>query len=135
MLSVMGEKGPSSITVEKVGLITVSDATPIGYGKLTDLGTGDILVTVDAVPAGEFVIILTGTDKVSNSEFQRQSTTQMSVSKVYIQVCACLCLTCISMIQFIKTMTCCVILKLCSLPFFHFDTRLWWTAVWSQGKP
>lgn len=50
------------------------------------MGNGDILVTVESVPEGEFVVFLRGTDKVSNSNFQRQSTTQMSVSKVIIQV-------------------------------------------------
>lgn len=87
MLSVMGRKGPSSITVRDVGLVTVSGPEPVSNGTTTDIGNGDILVTVDAVPEGEFVVILKGTDKESNSEFQRQSTTQMSVSKVNIQVC------------------------------------------------
>lgn len=86
MLSVMGRKGPSSMTVGDVGLVTVSGPETVSNGTTTDMGNGDILVTVDAVPEGEFVIILKGTDKVSKSEFQRQSTTQMSVSKVNIQV-------------------------------------------------
>ncbi|XP_037545994.1 von Willebrand factor A domain-containing protein 7 [Nematolebias whitei] len=85
MLSVIGRKGPSSITVKEVGLVIVSGPEAVTNGKITDTGDGDILVTVDAVPEGEFVVVLKGTDKVSNSEFQRQSTTQMSVSKVDIQ--------------------------------------------------
>ncbi|KAM7418548.1 hypothetical protein PAMA_015926 [Pampus argenteus] len=85
MLSVMGRKGPSSITVGEVGLATVSGPDAVSNGTITDIGNGDILVTVDAVPDGEFVVVLIGTDKESNSKFQRQSTTQMSVSKVNIQ--------------------------------------------------
>ncbi|XP_013865688.1 von Willebrand factor A domain-containing protein 7 [Austrofundulus limnaeus] len=85
MLSVIGRKGPSSMSVEEVGLVIVSGPENVTNGVITDMGNGDILVTVDAVPEGEFVVVLNGTDKVSNSEFQRQSTTQMSVSKVNIQ--------------------------------------------------
>ncbi|XP_062290579.1 von Willebrand factor A domain-containing protein 7-like [Scomber scombrus] len=85
MLSVIGRKGPSSITIGEVGLVTVSGTEAVSNGTTTDMGNGDILVTVDAVPEGEFVVILKGTDKESNSKFQRQSTTQMSVSKVNIQ--------------------------------------------------
>lgn len=85
MLSLMGRKGPSSITIGHVALVTVSGPETVRNGTTTDLGNGDMLVTVDAVPEGEFVVILKGTDKVSDSEFQRQSTTQMSVSKVNIQ--------------------------------------------------
>ncbi|XP_059904201.1 von Willebrand factor A domain-containing protein 7-like isoform X2 [Gadus macrocephalus] len=84
LLSVMGRKGPASVTVGEVGLIPVSRAENVSRGSTTDLGNGDILVTVDAVPQGEFVVILTGTDSVSGSQFQRQSTTQMSVSKVIV---------------------------------------------------
>lgn len=87
MLSVMGRKGPSSITVGDIGLVIVSGPEAVTSSKMTDMGNGDILVTVDAVPEGEFVVLLKGTDKESNSEFQRQSTTQMSVSKVDIKVC------------------------------------------------
>ncbi|XP_026215482.1 von Willebrand factor A domain-containing protein 7 isoform X2 [Anabas testudineus] len=85
MLSVMGRKGPSSVNVGNVGLVAVSGAEAFTNSTLTDMGNGNFLVTVDAVPEGEFVIALKGTDKVSNSEFQRQSTTQMSISKVKIQ--------------------------------------------------
>ncbi|KAM8773368.1 von Willebrand factor A domain-containing protein 7-like [Acanthopagrus schlegelii] len=85
MLSVMGRKGPSSLTIGDVGLVTVSSPETVSNSTTTDMGNGDILVTVDAVPEGEFVVILSGTDKLSNSEFQRQSTTQMSVSKVNIK--------------------------------------------------
>ncbi|XP_028256290.1 von Willebrand factor A domain-containing protein 7-like isoform X1 [Parambassis ranga] len=85
MLSMMGRKGPSSMTVGDVGLVLVSGPEAITGGTKTDMGNGNILVNVDSVPEGEFVLTLTGTDKVSNSQFQRQSTTQMSVSKVHVQ--------------------------------------------------
>ncbi|XP_077426275.1 von Willebrand factor A domain-containing protein 7 [Vanacampus margaritifer] len=84
ILSTLGRKGPSSISVENVGLL-VSDTGAESNGMTTEMGNGDILVTVDAVPAGEFVVTLKGTDKVSSGAFQRQSTTQLSVSKVNIQ--------------------------------------------------
>lgn len=87
MLSVIGRKGPSSVTVGKVSLVSVSGPDAMSNSTMTDMGNGDILVTADVVPKGEFLVILEGTDKVSNSEFQRQSTTQMSVSKVNFQVC------------------------------------------------
>ncbi|XP_068590781.1 von Willebrand factor A domain-containing protein 7 [Cebidichthys violaceus] len=85
MLSVMGRKGPSSVTIGDVALVTVSGPETVRNSTTTDMGNGDILVTVDGVPEGEFVVILKGTDKVSGSEFQRQSTTQMSISKVNIK--------------------------------------------------
>ncbi|KAM4595726.1 von Willebrand factor A domain-containing protein 7 [Fundulus diaphanus] len=85
MLSAIGRKGPSSLTVGQVGLVTVSGPEAVTNGTIADMGNGDLLVTVDPVPEGEFVLLLKGTDKTSNSEFQRQSTTQMSVSKVNIQ--------------------------------------------------
>ncbi|KAM6940406.1 von Willebrand factor A domain-containing protein 7 [Xenentodon cancila] len=84
-LSAIGRKGASSMTVKDVGLAIVSGPEAVTNSTLTDMGNGDILVTVGAVPEGEFVVVLKGSDKVSNSEFQRQSTTQMSVSKVNIQ--------------------------------------------------
>uniref|UniRef100_A0AAQ5ZGZ9 von Willebrand factor A domain containing 11 n=2 Tax=Amphiprion ocellaris TaxID=80972 RepID=A0AAQ5ZGZ9_AMPOC len=86
MLSVMGRKGPSSLSIGEVSLVMVSGPEAVTSGTMTDMGNGDILVTVNTVPEGEFVVILKGTDKVSNSHFQRQSTTQMSVSKVNIQM-------------------------------------------------
>ncbi|XP_054897241.1 von Willebrand factor A domain-containing protein 7 [Poeciliopsis prolifica] len=85
MLSVIGRKGPTSITIEEVGLVTMSGPAVVTNGTVTDMGNGETLVTVDVVPEGEFVLILKGTDTVSNSKFQRQSTTLMSVSKVNIQ--------------------------------------------------
>ncbi|XP_008295264.1 von Willebrand factor A domain-containing protein 7-like isoform X1 [Stegastes partitus] len=86
LLSVLGKKGPSSMNISEVGLVIVSGGEAVTNGTMTDLGNGDVLVTVYTVPEGEFVVILKGTDRVSNTEFQRQSTTQISVSKVNIQV-------------------------------------------------
>ncbi|XP_041838697.1 von Willebrand factor A domain-containing protein 7-like [Melanotaenia boesemani] len=85
MLSVIGRKGPTSMSVTDAGLILVSGPEAVTNGTMTDMGNGNILVTVDKVPEGEFVVLLKGMDKVSNTEFQRQSTTQMSISKVNIQ--------------------------------------------------
>ena len=149
MLSVMGRKGTSSITIGEVGLVTVSGTEAVSNGSTTDMGNGDILVTVDAVPEGEFVVILKGTDKESNSEFQRQSTTQMSVSTVNIQVSLFTYLSdsmhLFVFVLFIIKNTYWIIITLedvelskskttySSLPLF--SCRLWWTAVWSQGKP
>lgn len=84
LLSVMGRKGPASVKMGQVSLVTVS-GSDIVNGTTTDMGNGDILVTVTNVPAGKFVVLLKGSDVESSSEFQRQSTTQMSVSKVTIQ--------------------------------------------------
>ncbi|KAL1023649.1 hypothetical protein UPYG_G00044030 [Umbra pygmaea] len=84
LLSVLGRKSPDSVKVSNVALVTVSGADVVG-GILEDLGSGDFLVTVTKVPAGEFVVQLNGTDLVSSTVFQRQSTTQISVSKVTIQ--------------------------------------------------
>lgn len=86
MLSVMGTAGPISLSVKEVDLLTVSKAGNVSKSIMTGLPNGDILVEVDSVPDGEFVVLVKGTDKVSKSEFQRQSTTQMSVSKVNIKV-------------------------------------------------
>lgn len=121
MLSMMGRKGPSSMTVGDVGLVLVSGPEAITGGTKTDMGNGNILVNVDLVPEGEFVLTLTGTDKVSNSQFQRQSTTQMSVSKVHVQVC----------LNILMCQAVSVAFFTCLLSF----TRLWWPAVWSQENP
>uniref|UniRef100_A0A673W458 von Willebrand factor A domain-containing protein 7-like n=1 Tax=Salmo trutta TaxID=8032 RepID=A0A673W458_SALTR len=84
LVSVLGRKGPASVKVANVALVTVSGSEVVG-GALEDMGNGDFLVTVTKVPAGEFVVLLNGTDVVSSTVFQRQSTTQMSVSKVTIK--------------------------------------------------
>ncbi|XP_033846284.1 von Willebrand factor A domain-containing protein 7 [Periophthalmus magnuspinnatus] len=84
MLPVMGREGPSSLKIKQVSLISVSSSGSTN-ATISDMGNGGILATVPNLPGGEFVILLTGTDTVSNTEFQRQSTTLMSISKVNIQ--------------------------------------------------
>lgn len=86
MLSTIGRRGPSSLEISDVGLVLVSGHETVSTSETTDMGNGELLVTVDAVPPGEFVLFLKGIDKLSNTEFQRQSTTQMSISKVNVQV-------------------------------------------------
>ncbi|XP_029009131.1 von Willebrand factor A domain-containing protein 7 [Betta splendens] len=85
LVSVMGRKGPSSLNVKEISLVQVFSSEPAAEGIISEISNGDILVTVDTVPVGEFVVALKGTDQVSNSEFQRQSTTQVAVSKVNIK--------------------------------------------------
>lgn len=82
----MGTKGPTSLTIKDVALVTVSNPETVSNSTITDEGDGNFLVNVDSVPDGEFVVLVKGIDTASNSEFQRQSTTQMSVSKVNIKV-------------------------------------------------
>lgn len=75
------------MTAEQVSLAKVSGPESVSNGVLTQMDNGEILVTVETVPKGEFVVVVKGTDKLSNSQFQRQSNTQMSLSKVKIMVC------------------------------------------------
>lgn len=82
----MGTKGPASLSIKDAALVTVSNPETVSNSTITDERDGNFLVRVDSVPGGEFVVFVKGTDKASNSEFQRQSTTQMSVSKVNIKV-------------------------------------------------
>lgn len=82
----MGTKGPTSLEIKEVALVTVSNPETVSNSTLTDERDGNFLVKVDSITDGEFVVLVKGTDKMSNSEFQRQSTTQMSVSKVNIKV-------------------------------------------------
>ncbi|XP_045073761.1 uncharacterized protein LOC123486507 [Coregonus clupeaformis] len=84
LVSVLGRKGPASVKVADIALVTASGSLVVG-GALEDMGNGDFLVTVTKVPAGELVVLLNGTDVVSSTIFQRQSTTQMSISKVTIK--------------------------------------------------
>uniref|UniRef100_A0A3P9LEQ7 von Willebrand factor A domain containing 11 n=1 Tax=Oryzias latipes TaxID=8090 RepID=A0A3P9LEQ7_ORYLA len=85
MLLVTGRNGPSSVTVKNIDFVMASSPETITSCKIHNMGNGDILATVDAVPKENFVISVKGTDKVSNSDFQRQSTTRMSVSSVHIK--------------------------------------------------
>lgn len=82
----MGTRGPTSLTVGEVALVTVSNPETVSSSTITDEGDGNFLVNVNSVPHGKFVVLVKGMDKESNSEFQRQSTTQMTVSKINIKV-------------------------------------------------
>ncbi|XP_072318601.1 von Willebrand factor A domain-containing protein 7-like [Eucyclogobius newberryi] len=84
MLPVMGRKGPDSLKIKEISLLSVSSSVSTS-ASISNMGNGEILATVPVVPGGEFVVLLKGIDTVSNTEFQRQSTTQMSVSKVNIK--------------------------------------------------
>lgn len=83
-LTVTGQKGLEALKIQEVSLVKVSDAETVP-GTITVLGRGNFLVTVNNVPDGEFVIMLKGEDMNTVSLFQRQSTTQMSLSKVSIK--------------------------------------------------
>lgn len=85
LLTLSGEKGPETLELQEVALMEVS-GVKVSNGTVEKMGGGDYLVTVKEVPQGEFVVLLKGKDKTFNSLFQRQTTTQMSQSKVTIKV-------------------------------------------------
>ncbi|XP_051758261.1 von Willebrand factor A domain-containing protein 7-like [Ctenopharyngodon idella] len=84
LLTLSGEKGPEALEVHEVALVEVS-GVKVSNGTIEKMGGGDFLVTVKEVPEGEFVILLKGKDKTFSSLFQRQTTTQMSQSKVTVK--------------------------------------------------
>ncbi|XP_030643664.1 von Willebrand factor A domain-containing protein 7 [Chanos chanos] len=84
LLTVTGQKGPESLKVQEVHLVEVSGAH-VSKGTIKEVGGGDLLVTVTEVPGGEFVVLLQGEDTTSSTLFQRQSTTQISRSKVTVK--------------------------------------------------
>ncbi len=58
-------------------------------GTLEKVADGDFLVTMNSVPAGEFIVRVKGErtfSRSSNSRFQRQSVTQLRASSVVITV-------------------------------------------------
>lgn len=85
LLTLTGEKGPEVLEVHEVALMEVS-GVKVSNGTIEKMGGGDFLVTVKEVPEGEFVVLLKGKDKTVSSLFQRQTTTQMSQSKVTVKV-------------------------------------------------
>jgi len=85
LLTLTGEKGPEVLEVHEVALMEVSGVKG-SNGTIEKMGGGDFLVTVKEVPEGEFVVLLKGKDKTFSSLFQRQTTTQMSQSKVTVKV-------------------------------------------------
>ncbi len=85
LLTLTGEKGPEALELQEVALMEVS-GVKVSTGTIEKMGNGDYLVTVNDVPEREFVVMLKGKDKTFTTLFQRQSTTQMSQSKVAIKV-------------------------------------------------
>ncbi|XP_072533297.1 von Willebrand factor A domain-containing protein 7-like [Salminus brasiliensis] len=84
MLTVTGQKGAEALKIQEVALVEVS-GTRVAVGNTQQMGGGDFLVTVSEVPEGEFVVMMKGEETATSSRFQRQSTTQMSLSKVIIK--------------------------------------------------
>ncbi|XP_051993819.1 von Willebrand factor A domain-containing protein 7 [Xyrauchen texanus] len=84
LLTLTGDKGPEVLEVQEVALVEVSGLR-VSNGTTEKMGDGAFLVTMNDVPEGEFVVWLKGKDTTSSSLFQRQSTTQMSQSKVTIK--------------------------------------------------
>ncbi|KAA0722105.1 von Willebrand factor A domain-containing protein 7 [Triplophysa tibetana] len=84
LLTLTGEKGPEVLEVQEVSLVEVSGLT-VSKGTTEKMSNGNVLVTVTEVPE-EFVVLLKGKDMTSDSLFQRQTTTQMSQSKLAIKL-------------------------------------------------
>lgn len=84
LLTLTGGKGAEVLEVQDVSLVEVS-GFGVSKGTVEKMSDGNILVTVTEVPE-EFVVLLKGKDMTSNSLFQRQTTTQMSQSKLTIKV-------------------------------------------------
>ncbi|KAI4881233.1 hypothetical protein NFI96_033481 [Prochilodus magdalenae] len=84
LLTVTGQKGAEALKVQEVALVEVSGSL-VADGVIQEMGGGNFLVTVNKVPEGEFVVMMKGEDMATSSRFQRQSTTQMSLSKVIIK--------------------------------------------------
>ncbi|XP_076830852.1 von Willebrand factor A domain-containing protein 7 [Brachyhypopomus gauderio] len=84
LLTVTGQKGAEALKVQEVALVEVS-GVGASNGTIEEVGGGDFLVTVSNVPQGEFVVVLKGEDKTTASQFQRQSTTQMSLSALSVE--------------------------------------------------
>ncbi|KAK2852407.1 hypothetical protein Q7C36_007608 [Tachysurus vachellii] len=84
LLTITGQKGAEALKLQEVALVEVSGANIVN-GTIEEMGGGNFLVTMNQVPAGEFVIMVKGEDTTTLSYFQRQTTTQMSQSKVVIK--------------------------------------------------
>uniref|UniRef100_A0A8B9LIB7 von Willebrand factor A domain-containing protein 7-like n=1 Tax=Astyanax mexicanus TaxID=7994 RepID=A0A8B9LIB7_ASTMX len=84
LLTATSQKGAEALTVKEIALVEVSGSQVVD-GKIQEMGGGDFLVSVDKIPAGEFVVMMKGEEKASSSKFQRQSTTQMSLSKITVK--------------------------------------------------
>lgn len=80
--------GGDSVTLTEVSLVEASGSKTIN-GTLERVADRDFLVTVNSVPAGEFVVRVIGersSSRSSNNLFQRQSVTQNRASSVVITV-------------------------------------------------
>lgn len=85
LLTIMGG---DTVTPTEVALVKSSDSQSIN-GTLEKLADGKFLVTVNSVPAGEFVVRVMGersSSRSSNGRFQRQSITQQRTSSLVITV-------------------------------------------------
>ncbi|XP_058629417.1 von Willebrand factor A domain-containing protein 7-like isoform X2 [Onychostoma macrolepis] len=83
LLTVMGG---DSVTPTEVALVETSGSQII-IGTLEKIADGDFLVTMNSVPAGEFIVRVMGertSSRSSNDCFQRQSITQHRASSVVI---------------------------------------------------
>lgn len=85
LLTLTGQKGAEALKLQEVDLVEVSNAN-VAKGTIEGMGGGNFLVTVNQVPEGEFVVMVKGEDTTTSSNFQRQTTTQMSLSKVTVKV-------------------------------------------------
>ncbi|XP_016346609.1 von Willebrand factor A domain-containing protein 7-like [Sinocyclocheilus anshuiensis] len=87
LLTVMGG---DTVTPTEVALVEASGSQTI-IGTLEKVADGDFLVTMNRVPAGEFVVRVMGERnslRSSNGRFQRQSVTQHRTSSVIITALA-----------------------------------------------
>ncbi|XP_059367578.1 uncharacterized protein LOC132106012 [Carassius carassius] len=83
LLTIMGG---DTVTPTEVALVKSSDSQTIN-GTLEKLADGKFLVTMNSVPAGEFVVRVIGersSSRASNGRFQRQSITQQRASSLVI---------------------------------------------------
>ncbi|KAF7710209.1 von Willebrand factor A domain-containing protein 7 [Silurus meridionalis] len=83
LITITGQKGAEALKLQEVALVEVSNVN-VANGTFKEIGGGGFLVTVNPVPDGEFVVVIKGEDKTTSSYFQRQTTTQMSLSKVKV---------------------------------------------------
>lgn len=84
-MTITGQKGAAALKLQEVTLVDVSNDNVV-YGTIEEMSGGNYLVTMDRVPDGEFVVMMKGKDTTTSSDFQRQTTTQMSLSYVIVKV-------------------------------------------------
>ncbi|KAM9476622.1 von Willebrand factor A domain-containing protein 7 [Clarias gariepinus] len=87
LMTVTGQKGAAALKLQEVTLVDVSNDNVV-YGTIEEMSGGNYLVTMDRVPDGEFVVMMKGKDTTTSSDFQRQTTTQMSLSYVIVKAIA-----------------------------------------------